>query len=87
MQKRQCRPEMWGLEQYLMDDLICIHIYLMLAMSLFVLIMNLLTLDDSVSIESRTGIIASAVLSMFLTVEQSEEEKINQICLISTSVK
>merc|ERR1719239_103556 len=57
MQKRQCRPEMWGL---------------MLAMSLFVLIMNLLTLDDSVSIESRTGIIASAVLSMFLTVEQSE---------------
>jgi len=44
----------------------------MLVMSLFVLDMNSLTLDDSVSIESRTGIIASAVLSIFLTVEQSE---------------
>ena len=63
------------------------YTYLILAMSLFVLIMNLLTLDDSVSIESRTGIIASAVLSMFLTVEQSEEEKNKQICLNSTSVK
>ena len=63
------------------------YTYLILAMSLFVLIMNLLTLDDSVSIEFRTGIIASAVLSMFLTVEQSEEEKNKQICLNSTSVK
>jgi len=45
---------------------------LMLLMSLFVLDMNWLTLDDSVSIESRTGMIASAVLSTFLTVEQSE---------------
>jgi len=45
---------------------------LMLVMSLFVLDMNSLTLYDSVSIESRTGKIASAVRSMFLTVKQSE---------------
>jgi len=44
----------------------------MLIMSFFVSDMNLLTIDDSVSIESRTGMIASAVLSMFLTAEQSE---------------
>jgi len=44
----------------------------MLIMSFFVSEMNLLTLDDSVSIESRTGMIASAVLSIFLTAEQSE---------------
>ena len=48
--------------------------YLMLVMSLFVLDMNWLTLDESVSIESRTGIIAFAVLSTFLTVEQSEKK-------------
>ena len=48
--------------------------YLMLVMSLFVLDMNWLTLDESVSIKSRTGIIASAVLSTLLTVEQSEKK-------------
>ena len=48
--------------------------YLMLVMSVFVLDMNWLTLDESVSIESRSGIIASAVLSTFLTVEQSEKK-------------
>ena len=46
----------------------------MLIMSFFVSDMNLLTLDDSVSIESRTGMIASAVLSIFLTAEQSEKK-------------
>lgn len=45
---------------------------LMLVMSVFVLDMNWLTLDESVSIESRSGIIASAVLSTLLTVEQSD---------------
>ena len=48
--------------------------YLMLVMSVFVLDMNWLTLDESVSIKSRSGIIASAVLSTFLTVEQSEKK-------------
>ena len=48
--------------------------YLMLVMSVFVLDRNWLTLDESVSIESRIGIIASAVLSTLLTVEQSKKK-------------
>ena len=73
MQKRQCRPDASVLKKTILVNDFNLQTYLILVMSLFVLDMNSLTLDDSASIEFRTGIIASAVLSIFLTVEQSEK--------------
>ena len=53
--------------------------YFMLVMSLFVIDMKLLTLCDSVSIEFSIRIIASAVVSKFLKLEQSEKERSKQL--------